>query len=71
MQLFCAWLSWSRFRVVAPAWVQTLGTLVFHVWTPHCGGLWAPTICLLTQSRNGDDRPGISLAAFLTISLKG
>ncbi len=35
MQLFCAWLSWSRFRVVAPAWDQTLGTLVFHVWTPH------------------------------------
>src|SRR6185369_7198149 len=27
-QLFCAWLSWSRFRVVLPAWDQTLGTLV-------------------------------------------
>lgn len=27
-QLFCAWLSWSRFRVVIPAWDQTLGTLV-------------------------------------------
>ncbi|MER5802136.1 Mu transposase domain-containing protein [Streptomyces mirabilis] len=27
-QLFCAWLSWSRFRVVIPAWAQTLGTLV-------------------------------------------
>jgi transposase len=26
--LFCAWLSWSRFRVVLPAWDQTLGTLV-------------------------------------------
>jgi transposase len=27
-QLFCAWLAWSRFRVVLPAWDQTLGTLV-------------------------------------------
>jgi transposase len=27
-QLFCAWLAWSRFRVVIPAWDQTLGTLV-------------------------------------------
>jgi transposase len=26
--LFCAWLSWSRFRVVIPTWDQTLGTLV-------------------------------------------
>src|SRR5215469_6804992 len=27
-QLFCAWLSWSRFRVVIPTWDQTLGTLI-------------------------------------------
>ncbi len=26
-QLFCCWLAWSRFRVVIPAWDQTLGTL--------------------------------------------
>ena len=26
-QLFCAWLAWSRFRVVIPAWDQTLGSL--------------------------------------------
>jgi hypothetical protein len=26
--LFCAWLAWSRFRVVIPVWDQTLGTLV-------------------------------------------
>lgn len=26
--LFCAWLSWSRFRVVLPVWDQTLPTLV-------------------------------------------
>lgn len=26
--LFCAWLAWSRFRVVIPVWDQTLGTLI-------------------------------------------
>ncbi|MFC4011290.1 IS21 family transposase [Nonomuraea purpurea] len=26
--LFCAWLAWSRFRVVLPVWDCTLGTLV-------------------------------------------
>ena len=24
--LFCAWLAWSRFRVVIPTWDRTLGT---------------------------------------------
>ncbi len=26
--LFCAWVAWSRFRVVIPTWDRTLGTLV-------------------------------------------
>ncbi len=26
--LFCAWLAWSRYRVVIPAWDQTLPTLI-------------------------------------------
>jgi hypothetical protein len=26
--LFCAWLSWSRFGVVVPAWDQQLPTLI-------------------------------------------
>ncbi len=26
--LFCAWVAWSRFRVVVPTWDRTLGTLV-------------------------------------------
>jgi transposase len=26
--LFCAWVAWSRFRVVTPTWDRTLGTLV-------------------------------------------
>jgi transposase len=45
-QLFCAWLSWSRFRVVLPAWDQTLGTLVscLDATLRRCGG--APTYLL-------------------------
>ncbi|WP_274919657.1 IS21 family transposase [Streptomyces sp. WZ-12] len=26
--LFCAWLAWSRYRVVVPAWDRSLGTLI-------------------------------------------
>jgi transposase len=26
--LFCAWLAWSRFRVVLATWDRTMGTLV-------------------------------------------
>ena len=26
--LFCAWLAWSRFRVVIPTWDRKLGTLL-------------------------------------------
>lgn len=26
--LFCAWLAWSRFRVVIPTWDRTLPTLL-------------------------------------------
>ena len=26
--LFCAWLAWSRFRVILPTWDRTMGTLV-------------------------------------------
>jgi transposase len=26
--LFCAWLAWSRYRVVIPTWDRTLGTLI-------------------------------------------
>lgn len=50
-QLFCAWLSWSRFRVVVPAWDQTLGTLVACVDTTlrRIGG--APTYLLTDNPR--------------------
>src|SRR5215207_1049404 len=50
-QLFCAWLSWSRFRVVLPAWDQTLGTLVSCLDTTlrRIGG--APTYLLTDNPR--------------------
>jgi len=50
-QLFCGWLSWSRFRVVIPAWDQTLGTLVSCVDTMlrRIGG--APTYLLTDNPR--------------------
>lgn len=50
-QLFCAWLSWSRFRVVLPAWDQTLGTLVacLDATLRRIGG--APTYLLTDNPR--------------------
>ncbi|WP_344432348.1 IS21 family transposase, partial [Amycolatopsis minnesotensis] len=50
-QLFCAWLSWSRFRVVLPTWDQTLGTLVSCVDATlrRIGG--APTYLLTDNAR--------------------
>jgi transposase len=50
-QLFCAWLSWSRFRVVLPAWDQTLGTMVSCVDATlrRIGG--APTYLLTDNPR--------------------
>jgi transposase len=50
-QLFCAWLSWSRFRVVLPAWDQTLGTLVACLDTTlrRLGG--APTYVLTDNAK--------------------
>ncbi|MGI8308203.1 IS21 family transposase [Saccharopolyspora hattusasensis] len=50
-QLFCAWLSWSRYRVVLPVWDQTLGTLVSCVdmMLRRIGG--APTYLLTDNPR--------------------
>lgn len=50
-QLFCAWLSWSRFRVVLPSWDQTLGSLVSCLDTTlrRIGG--APTYLLTDNPR--------------------
>lgn len=50
-QLFCAWLAWSRFRVVIPAWDQTLGTLASCVDTVlrRVGGV--PTYLLTDNAK--------------------
>ncbi len=50
-QLFCAWLSWSRFRVVIPSWDQTLGSLVacIDATLRRIGG--APTYLLTDNPR--------------------
>jgi transposase len=50
-QLFCAWLPWSRFRVVLPAWDQQLPTLIACLDTTlrRIGG--APTYLLTDNPR--------------------
>jgi transposase len=49
--LFCAWLAWSRYRVVLPTWDRTLGTLLTCVDTTlrRLGG--APTYLLTDNER--------------------
>ncbi|MBC9719545.1 transposase family protein [Streptomyces sp. TRM66268-LWL] len=49
--LFCAWPSWSRFRVVLPVWDCTLGTLVACLDTTlrRIGG--APTYVLTDNAK--------------------
>jgi transposase len=56
-QLFCAWLSWSRFRVVIPAWDQQLPTLIACLDTTlrRIGG--APTYLLTDNPRTVNRRP--------------
>jgi transposase len=50
-QLFCAWLAWSRFRVVIPVWDQTLGSLVscLDAMLRRLGG--APTYLLTDNAK--------------------
>ena len=49
--LFCAWLAWSRFRVVIPTWDRTLGSLLACLDTTlrQVGG--APTYALTDNER--------------------
>lgn len=50
-QLWCAWLAWSRFRVVIPVWDKTLPTVLACLDTTLriCGG--APTYVLTDNER--------------------
>jgi transposase len=49
--LFCAWLAWSRFRVVIPTWDRTLGALIacLDATLRRLGG--APTYLLTDNER--------------------
>ena len=49
--LFCAWLAWSRFRVVIPTWDRKLGTLLTCLDTMlrRLGG--APTYALTDNEK--------------------
>lgn len=49
--LFCAWLAWSRYRVVIPVWDQTLPTLIacLDATLRRFGGV--PTYALTDNSR--------------------
>jgi len=49
--LFCAWLAWSRFRVVIPTWERTLGSLLacLDATLRQIGG--APTYALTDNER--------------------
>jgi transposase len=50
-QLFCAWLAWSRFRVVIPAWDQQLGTLTWCLDQALRAAGGAPTYLLTDNPR--------------------
>jgi transposase len=50
-QLFCAWLAWSRFRVVLPVWDQQLGTLTWCVDQALRAAGGAPTYLLTDNAR--------------------
>jgi hypothetical protein len=55
-QLFAAWLAWSRFRVVIPAWDQQLGTLTWCIDQALRAVGGAPTY-LLTGNAHRHDGP--------------
>ncbi len=48
--LFCAWLAWSRFRVVIPSWGQTLPTTIACL-VPRWAFGAAPTYTLTDNER--------------------
>lgn len=49
--LFCAWLAWSRFRVVIPTWDRTLGTLIWCLDSTLQAVGGAPTYALTDNER--------------------
>ena len=55
-QLFCAWLSWSRFRVVIPTWDQTMGTLVGVSGRDAAPYRWGTDVSVERQREDGHGR---------------
>lgn len=49
--LFCAWLAWSRFRVVIPTWDRTMGTLLACIDATLRRVCGAPTYLLTDNER--------------------
>ena len=49
--LFCAWLAWSRFRVVIPVWDQQLGTLTWCIDQALRAAGGAPTYLLTDNAK--------------------
>jgi len=49
--LFCAWLAWSRFRVVIPTWDRTLGSLLACLDATLRAAGGAPTYLLTDNER--------------------
>jgi transposase len=50
-QLFCAWLAWSRFRVVIPCWDQQMGSLTACLDTALRAAGGAPTYLLTDNAK--------------------
>ena len=55
--LFCAWLAWSRFRVVIPMWDRTLPTVIACLDRAMRAFGGAPTYWLTDNERTVIDRP--------------
>ena len=68
-QLFSAWLAWSRFRVVIPAWDQQLGTLTWCIDQALRAVGGAPTYLLTDNARTVTCQP-IRIPAMATAGVE-
>ena len=55
--LFCAWLAWSRFRVVVPCWDRRLATVIGCVDRAMRGLRWCTDVLVDRQRAHRHDRP--------------
>jgi hypothetical protein len=59
MVLFCAWLAWSRVRVVVPLWDRTMPSVVMALDRTLRGFGGAPTYALTDKRADDVDRPRV------------